>query len=776
MATQRGQSVYVPIGPDNTIASPETVLPRLGRDAFISALEEMGLSNEDSQNYSRDTGRSITVLRRQLMDHNSQPEWAKKSSARDIIPALLAGRWLESNDADKEITELISGETYESFSNNLYLWRNQPDSPVLKIGELWRLVSPMDAFFALAPFIAADDLRKFNAIVLKVFKTLDPALELEPGERWMAAVRGKVQRYSKELREGILQALILIAVFGDSAKMSLSTSAQTWVDNIVRELLHDAECNLWMSLYDVLPLIAEASPKSFMGAVESSLSGDEKSIMCLFEETQGFTGPSSNHSSLLWALERLSWSTELLPMLTLILGKLANYNPNSESRMINRPKNSLRDTFLLWNPQTYASLEERLKALDLLIEKYAGVGWNLLIELMPKYHDTVDIKSKTIWRQFSEEPKAQFAVAEDYTGVIEIINRLLVHVGYDGQRWIKILDNFSALPLDERNRIIGQLSSDASKISDGRNQLWNKLREIISRHRSYPDADWALPEQELRNLEKIYSSLEPEDSIDKFSWLFDGWPKLLEGVKREYLREEDGHFLQLRLDALNDIKREHSFEGLTELAKRLDHPSILGQTLSKGDIDASEEEQLYAMLEEEDQSNIAVAQEYICREAFNNEEWIRNLVRKAQSENWPNLKVVNCFIAFPSRMMVWNLLTSFSQEVQEAYWNQCGFGGITRTPEVGIYEYYLKQMLRVKRYFKAIDVAALYSGNVPSELIAEILKKAGTEKSEDKLTINSYEFEQLFEQLYKSDYPKKEVAKLELLYIPILSSVGGRIP
>lgn len=774
LATQRGQSVYIPIGPDNTINSPETILPRLGRDAFISALEEMSLSNEDSQKYSRDTGRSLTVLRRQLTDDANQPEWAKADSARDFIPALLAGRWLESNDSDKKITELISGETYESFSNNLYIWRNQPDSPVLKIGELWRLVSPMDAFFALAPFMTAFDLEKFKYIILKVFKTLDPALDLEPEERWMAALRGKVQRYSKELREGILQALILIAVFGDSAKMSSSTKAQIWVDNIIWELLHEAECNLWISLYDVLSLIAEASPRSFMGAVESSLSGEEKSVMCLFEETQGFMGPSSNHSSLLWALERLSWSPELLPMVTLILGRLSNHDPNSNSRMINRPKNSLRDTFLLWNPQTYACLDERLKVLDLLIEKYPDVGWNLLIDLMPKDHDTVNVRPKTIWRQFSEDPKAEFNISEHYTSVKEIINRLLTHVGYDGQQWFELLENFPGLPVDERNRIIEQLSCDIDKISDGRDELWTKLREIISRHRSYPDSDWALPEEELQNLEKIYLSLEPEDSIDKFSWLFDGWPNLLEGVKRKYHLEEDEHFLQLRLEALKDIKKEYGFVGLIKLAKKLDNPSILGQTLSEGHIGTSEEEQLYTMLEEEDESSIAVAQAYIFRKAFNNEEWIRDLVKKAQSENWPDLKVVNCFIAFPSRMIVWNLLTSFSQEVQEDYWNRCGFGGITRTPEVGIYVYYLKQMILVKRYLKAIDIAALYSEKIPAELIAEILKKAGTEKSEDELTINSYQFEQLFEQLYKSAYPKKGIAKLELLYIPILSSVGSR--
>jgi hypothetical protein len=772
VAIQKGHSIYIPVGPDNNIASPEIVLPRMGRNAFISALEEMGLSNEDSQRYSRDTGRSLTVLRRKLMDHANHPEWAKADSARYIIPALLVGRWIESNDTDKEIISQIARDSYDSFSTKLYSWRNQPDSPVLKIGELWRLVSAMDAFFLLAPSITSSDLQQFKNIVFKVFKTLDPALELEPGERWLAAVHGKVQPYSHELREGILQTLILIAVFGDTAKMSLSTSPQTWVDNIVRELLHGAECNLWMSLDDVLPIIAEASPKSFMDAVNSSLSGDEKPIMCLFEEIQGFTGPSSNHSSLLWALEHLSWSPELLPRVTLILGKLAKHDPNSESRMINRPKNSLRDIFLLWNPQTYTSLEKRLEILDLLIEKYPEVGWNLLIDLMPKDHDTVDIKPKTIWREFSEKSKSQVTITEYYTSVKEIINRLLIHVGYIGQRWVNLLDNFPVLPVDERNKVIEQFSSDVNEISDGRNELWNELRKIISKHRSYPDADWALPEEELQGLEEIYLSLEPDDTINRLCWLFDGWPDLLEGVKIEDRHDDDKHFVKLRVMALNEIRAEQGFKGIIRLAEKIEHPIYLGNTLAEVDITSIEEEKLYSLLEENDEFQMIFVKQYIFLKSFKDKDWIKNLVEKAQTESWSDLKIVNCFTAFPSRMFVWNLLNSFDEDIQRAYWKKCGFGGITRESEDKIY--YVKQMVQVKRYYKALGIASLFAKEMPTELIAELLKKTANEKSEDEYGIKPWDIEKLFEGLYKSEYPKSEIAKLELLYIPILASVGSR--
>lgn len=770
LAIQRGHGVYIPVGPDNTVTNPKIILPRLGKDVFISELEEMGLSNEDSQKYTRDTGRSLTVLRRQLMDYVNQPEWAKSNSASDIIPALLLGRWMESNIADKEIIEKIAGESYETYSQKLYSWQNQQDSPILKIGEVWRLVSAMDAFFALAPFVTQINLEHFKDIVLTVFKSLNPALELEPEERWMAAVHGKTPLYSNHIRKGIIQALILIGVFGDDAKLSLSTSAQTWVDNIIWELLRDAKCNLWMSLDDVLPLIAEASPKSFMDAVDSSLSADEKPIMCLFGETQGLTWPSANHSSLLWALEHLSWSPELLPRVALILGKLAEYDPDSESRVINRPKNSLRDIFLLWNPQTYSSFEQRLEVLDLLIEKYPEVGWNLLVDLMHKDHDTVFVESQTIWRQFSETPKTEVTMAEYYTNTIEIINRLLSHVGSNGHRWVNILDNFSSLPTDERNRIIEQLSSDVDKISVGRYDLGNKLREIISRHRSYPDSDWSLPEEELQNLDGIYLSLEPEDSIDRLNWLFDGWPNLLEGVKIEDRHDNDEHFIQLRIGALNEIKDEHGFEGLIELAERIESPHYIGSALAEDDINPAEEEKLYSLLEDEDETKMIFVKEYIIRKAFDDEEWIKNLVQKAQTENWSDTMTVNCFTAFPSRMFVWDLLNSFDGNIQESYWKKCGFRGITGLAEDKIY--YLKQMVQVKRYYRALDIASLYVEEIPSELIAKILEKAAIEKSEGEFHIDQYRIERLFEELYKSDYPENEIAKLEWYYLSFLAGVG----
>jgi len=204
--------------------------------------------------------------------------------------------------------------------------------------------------------------------------------------------------YSGTLREGIAQTLILIAVFGDDAKISVSTIAQTWVDNIVQELIQKADWRLWHSLSDVLPLIAEASPSSFMDAVEFSLSHDNPPIMGMFSETEDALTSSSAHPSLLWALEGLAWSPQLLGRVTLILGKLARLDP--DGKLSNRPANSLRTIFLLWLPHTHACLEKRLEAIDTLMDREPEMGWQLLIALMPRSHDSCSPTHRLRWRQF----------------------------------------------------------------------------------------------------------------------------------------------------------------------------------------------------------------------------------------------------------------------------------------------------------------------------------------------------------------------------------------
>ncbi len=699
---------------------------------------------------------------------SNQPEWAKQATARDIIPVLLAGRWFESKAGDKEIIAQLSGESYEAFSKKLYAWQHKSDSPILKIGEEWRLVSPVDAWFALAPFLAEADLREFKSVILKVLGSKNPALDLEPEKRWMSAIYGKQPFYSGSLREGIVQTLIFIAMFSDDAKIAVSSS-QTWVDNIVRELSQKADWKLWHSLSDVLPLIAEASPASFLAAVEFSLSQSNPSVMGMFSETDNTFTSSSAHSSLLWALEGLAWSPQLLGRVTLILGKLARFDPGG--KLSNRPANSLRTIFLLWLPRTYASLEQRLGAIDVLLNREPEIGWQLLVNIMPRNHDGSFSTHKPRWRQFSEKAEIAITVVERLVSIKAVIDRLLRHVGNNGKRWSEMLKNFYVLPPDERHRILERLLSSIDNISDGLPEVRDELRSCLSHHRSCPDANWALPEQELKEVEKIYLLLEPMDTIDRFGWLFnDNWPDLPEGRKNN-IKKADQIVAQRRLEAVTAINSEYGLDGLIKLAEQAKNTRAVSFSVAELDLTPEEEQKLLFLLGNENKNKAVFIQDYIIRCSFRKgDEWIVALVEMARSQEWSEVKIVNLFLSFPQKKEVWNLLKSFSETVRDSYWKQCGIGLFHSSIEETTYA--IRQLLRVKRHFTALRAAALFIDETPAELILEILQKAATEKCEEDFRIESYDIERLFEALDKSSGIKEEeMARLEWLYLPILA--GG---
>jgi hypothetical protein len=775
VASQHNHYLFVPLGPDNTVTKNKIILPRLERDEFISALKKMGISEEDAEKLSRDTARSLTVLRRRLSPVSKQPEWAKPERAREILPVLLVGKWDENKQGDKEIISEIAGISYNAFISNLKKWLYKPDPPILKIGEIWRLTSPLDAFFALSSFLTRGDFEKLKEVSLKVLREIDPSLNLEPEKRWMASVYGKETKYSKTLREGIVQSLVLIAVFGDEVNLDLPYSSQIWVDRVVDELLNNADWKLWHSLSDVLPHIAEASPSSFLDAVEDSLSQNPPPIMGMFSETDDALTSHSAHPSLLWALEGLAWDPNLLGRVTLILGKLAKLDPGG--KLADRLINSLRDIFLLWLPHTFATLEQRLRALDVLIEREPEIGWKLLISLMPRSYDFCSPTHKPRWRQFSNKADNRVTIKELIESISAIVDKILKNAGNDGKKWTEIMERYSDLPTQEREKILRELSSSVDLIEDSRFDLWNKLREILSNHRSFPDAKWAPPEKELKEIEEIYNTLEPKDIKERYLWLFDDyWPKLPEGKERGDYRKFEQIVTQKRIKAIQDIKAELGIEGLIKLAEQSKNPYIVGTITAELPLADNEEESLFSLLSAEEKK-VTFIQGYIWRKAFKSgDTWIKKIVEKALSKQWNSIKAVNLFLALPQNRIVWNFLEKFDVQIQEEYWRKVQPRFFDSSPKDKIYA--LEKLMNVKRHFTALHTAAMFAKDLPPKLIAELLGKAALEKSiDDFRVVSPWDIEQLFEILDQSEeIEKNEIAKLEWLYLPILASVGSERP
>jgi len=264
-AVAKGHHVFISM--DATVVSIRNVrrLARPQRDVVESALCEGGLSEAEAQRVARDSGRSIPVLRRHLFQSNavSAPVWAKAESARIILPVLLANAWDEQKEGDRKVIETLTDMGYEAFTKELVPFLSVSDAPVQKVGNVWAIKSPLDAWYLVAPHLTQAQLKPFDAALLAVLTKTDPKYDLEPEKRWAASIYGKANPYSEWLRTGLVESLVLIAVYGSRAPGVGST--QAFADSIVRTVFTNATTwEAWASLKESSPLLAEASPDMFL--------------------------------------------------------------------------------------------------------------------------------------------------------------------------------------------------------------------------------------------------------------------------------------------------------------------------------------------------------------------------------------------------------------------------------------------------------------------------------------------------------------------------------
>lgn len=787
LAVNKNNHVFIPLSPDATSIEPNSNLQTLGLGHLIDDLKKMGLSDDDARHYSKDSGRSLSVLRRLLFGKIKQPEWSKRQNVQDIISLLFIQRWddsqtrtdkrkIKSKFDDKKIIKKISGVKYNNFLAKITEYKNIEDPPIYQIGFKWRLVSPLDAWYAIAPYVTMQHIDMFKEIVIDVLSEPDPEFELDENERYRAELLGKYRKYSEWLREGILQSLVLIAIYGDKIS-GLQDNHQVWVDNIILELTYNIDDNKWFSLSNILPQLAEASPVSFLNSVENSLSSNEKSIMILFREGTDAFFSRCNHAGLLWALESLAWRSEYIIQVTRILGQLCILAP--ASRWGNTPISTLRGIFLAWLPYTTANLNERFSALDILIKENENVAVKLLLDLLPRPNDIGHPTYKARWRWFSELNEVRVTVKEMYDTYSGVLDRLLKIAGDNGLLLAQILPSFDDLSLQkDRDKLYLHIKSVLGQIIIGKRELWDKLREMISRHKTHRDAPWILPSTEIQRLEELYKEFKLEDSIQNFKWLFDDhYPNLLDGDRKNY-KEYEKKIEDARIDAIEKIIIADSVDKIIELANTVKFPYFLGFSLAKTDFITVELEKniISKSIESENLTNFSRGYYDGMRKKQTN--WIYEKIEYFQINKLKQEIVVNFLTSLDFNRFTWDLVEKFPVEVQNSYWSKCyvWFHEIPGKDK----EFAIKKLLSAKRFLTLMDAVSYNNENISSELIADILEKSITIKSDDenKNRIDPHNAAELFKVLDKNGYNNiTNFVRLEWLYIEILSDdLWGRPP
>ena len=385
-----------------TTSKPDIVLEPANYDAFNKALEEMGKDRDEISRLANASGRSLTVLRRQLstVEAVRTPEWvADRQTAASLVPFLFVGAWNSQNETDKlGLSLLADGRSYDELEKECQSLAQLNDAPIWSIGPCRGVISKIDLLYAIAGAVTPDDLNRYFSMARMVLGEDDPALDLDENQRWAASIHGKTREFSAVFREGISETLVLLAVHGAALfKDRLGVDTEIEAVRIVRDLLPTPLTTRILEANDRdLPTYAEAAPDEFLSILERDLKSKDPAVLGLLRPADTGVFGSPSRTGLLWALEGLSWSPAALPRAAFILGRLAQVEINDN--WVNKPAHSLESIFRAWMPQTAANHQQRVDLMKKLIEKFPDVAWKICVQQFGTHDQTGDYSHKPRWR------------------------------------------------------------------------------------------------------------------------------------------------------------------------------------------------------------------------------------------------------------------------------------------------------------------------------------------------------------------------------------------
>jgi hypothetical protein len=648
-------ATLVPLGRQQRGGQGE-LLSRPSAEAMGAGLKKMGFEHHEAIQLARGAGRSLVALRRQIPGGEAPPpKWLE--GAATILPAILAGAWDQTNDMDRDaLRALAQTADYYAFEKQLRAFLTVADPPLDRIGSIWAVRAPMDAFLNAGAHIGQDVLEVLRAVLAKVFGHTPPPpdpkaiIQLNPE---------RADGYSTWLRDGLATTLLQIAVWDKLAEMPITGSGQSFANQVVSAIPGlAADARVLASLKDQLPYLAEAAPDPLLSALESMLEGSGNLLRPLFNELEGFIHPVSQHTGLLWALETVAWDVDYFDRAVMVLAGLAALDPGGT--LNNRPINSLGEIFLPWHPNTKASATQRLAALDRICTSVPQIGWELLAKLLPTMHG---VSTGTARPRLREAGSGEVTVtySEFWEAQSAIVQRAIALVGLDPKRWHVVISGLSNFTPADRTAAMGALNSTLRGLDgDTRKMVLEDLRAEVEKHERFPDAKWVLPPDQLAPLRTLLDEYAPDDPLEKARIVFDGWS--FDGTgNREGIDNK-------RRATLLAIMNSLGAEGLVKLGRNIKNSYNLIEALQTIDIARADLEAAAALSLSTDPDVLTLGFVSLLSSKLGNQAAQNWIVGARVAHSLPAQAVARLLTALPDNPGTWTFAQALGSDVEVDYW------------------------------------------------------------------------------------------------------------
>lgn len=762
-----------------TNEEPHIVLEPLRFEAFNKALEAMGKSSDDIERLSNASGCSLTVLRRQLskIEAIRTPAWAEDTRlASSLVPFMLAGVWDERNEADQKVLSKLAAVPYEALERRILDLLRLNDSPVWSTGRYRGVISKIDSLFAIADSVTRADLARFLKVAREVLGEDDPALDLPEEDRWAAALYGKTRKCSRSVREGICETLVLLAVYGKNRfGTRLGFDGEFEAGKVVSELLTPISTRKLEANERDLPFYAEAAPAKFLEIIERDFRSKKSEFKGLLRPAKAGLFGSCPRAGLLWALEGLAWNPAIFSRTVNILGQLAEVEIGDNWG--NTPIRSLGSIFRAWMPQTGADHEMRLKALNMLLDKYPKVGWTVCLQQFGNYgHRVGNYNHKPKWRSDGSgygEPIKEWEPILAF--VRETVRLALNRPSYTVEMICDLVSRLHALAPEDQARvweIIGKWRR-AGVCDEEVAKLREKIRvTFFSRwaRKTFDDQDQV---ELTEKAKEVYENLQPKDVTSKYEWLFrKSWIDDSEddlAVEETDFRAREQHLKKIRVLALKDIFQERGIPGILALCEKGKTQRLIGAYLASDILSREQIEDLILQCLRSKEKHSG-RQEIIAGALWALDEDRRKTIYDQLRAEGTEKEEIDFLLLSPYRASTWKLVDQLSDEARSRYWMEVVPQYVCDSSEENNES--IRRLIEVKRPRAAFESLDFALEEISPSLLAQLMS-AMVGKSQDKdreHRLDSYPVRHAFQLIDRnSDLTLEEKAGLEFAYLEILA-------
>lgn len=643
-------------------------------------------------------------------------------SEKYVVLSLL-GRWNDNNKNDKSVIQkLLATEHDESLQLVAYA---KDKSTLLQLdGIHWKFTHKSELITTFNKYNTPHLLEEFKVSAVEVLSELDPKFELEKDKRFLASLSGKDCKYSKDLRFGISESLVWLSINSDSL---LGEQNKYLVDNVVYKVLNNSDWHLWASLNELLPILAEASPKSFLKALQEQIAKHSEMITELFNQEGDGIISGNLMTGILWSLETIAWIPEYFQFVVIILAELSNLDIGGN--YTNRPINSLKTLLLTWINNTTASIEDKMKAVKYLFENYPDITWKLLFSLLPSMGSTSFGCREPKYRTSLLVNFKRDVSQKDYIKQItEYSNYAIKLMKMDYNRIFKILDSLTSINPDSYEELFNYLSQlDLSIISENdRFKLWEQVTELAKKHRRFITAKWSYSSDIILRIEEFANRLKPTDKRLLYHSLFslsdyELMDEAYDETKKMDWNEIRKQALEKRENAINELIEEFGLDFINDFITNnqmaISVAEILGNKKSK-EIDNY---LIPKYLNSKNEFLKLLCSSYIRGASYIREKnWYKHLEIKKFKES----QIVQFLISLKFESETWELVTEILGDKNELYWKNVNQNVLACNSNFTIPVKMFSKVERMNEAIECIHSSIFNKKAVSSELIIETLISA----------------------------------------------------